>query len=31
MLGITLLILFILFLFGGEDVGWSGQPTRHLE
>jgi len=31
MLGITLLILFILFLFGGEDVGWSGRPARHLE
>jgi hypothetical protein len=31
MLGLTLLILFVLFLFGGEDVGWSGQAHRPRE
>ncbi len=28
MLALTFLILLVLFLFGGEDVGWSGRPTR---
>ena len=28
MLEFTLLVLFVLFLFGGEDVGWSGPRTR---
>jgi hypothetical protein len=28
MLGLTLLILFVLFLFGEEDVGWSRQSNR---
>lgn len=31
MLGITLLIVFTLFLFGGEDVGWSARSTRRSE
>jgi len=31
MLGITLLVLFVLFVFGGENVGWSGRPTRPPE
>jgi len=27
MLSLVLLIVFVVFLFGGEDVGWSRRPT----
>ena len=27
MLSLVLLIMLVLFLFGGEDVGWPRRPT----
>ena len=28
MLPLVVLTVFVLFLFGGEDVGWSGQAKH---
>jgi hypothetical protein len=31
MLGLTLVVLFVLFLLGEEDVGWSRPSNRPRE